>query len=306
MGKVSVRGCAATVVVGATLIALSACGAKDDTTGVDATAADTGTATPRDDAIHQSLPDTVKSTGVITAATANDYPPFEFLDESNNLVGADIDFSMALGDIMGVQIKNQVTPFSGIVTGLASGRYDVGISSIGDYLSRQKSVDFIDYYQGGTSFLIRAGDPAPKTRTDVCGTSVAVLKGTSSESMAEDTGKKCVDGGNKPVNVMAFPTQNAAVLALTSKRVDSVSGDVATNGYSAKQVGPSLQNVGLTVYDDRPYYGIALPKGSPLFDPFMAAVKRLFDSGQYKAILDKWGIADGAIPAPTKNNGTKD
>ncbi|CAN5513256.1 ABC transporter substrate-binding protein [soil metagenome] len=302
MSQLAVRRCATTVVAGAILIALSACGGKEE-------AAPTNTspsAASKVDAINQSLPDDVKSSGVITAATANDYPPFEFLDESNNLVGADIDFSKALGEIMGVEIKNEVTPFSGIVTGLASGRYDVGISSIGDYTSRQESVDFVDYYQGGTSFLIRAGDPEPKSETDVCGTAVGVLKGTASEAMAEDTGKKCVDDGNKPVDIMAFPTQDGAILALTSKRVDSVAGDAATNGYSAKQVGPSLQNVGLTVYNDRPYYGIALPKGSALYDPFMAAMTELFESGQYKAILDKWGIQDGAIDAPTKNNGTKD
>jgi polar amino acid transport system substrate-binding protein len=257
----------------------------------------------KDDAIYNSLPQKVKESGVINAATEADYPPFDFLDEQNELIGADLDISAALSRIMGITIKNHKTEFSAIIPGIQSGRFDVGISSIGDYLSREETMDFVDYYHGGTSFLVRAGGLDPKTVADLCGTSVGVLKGTSSETQAQDSSKKCVGMGKAPIKVNAYPTQNDAVLALTSGRIESVSGDSATNGYSAKQVGPAIQNLGLTVYGDRPYYGIAIPKGSPLYQPFFDAMAVLLKSGVYSEILKKWGLEGGALAAPLKNQG---
>lgn len=256
---------------------------------------------PRSDEIYNALPAEVKAAGVINAATAADYPPFEFLDESNNLVGADIEISEALGQIMGVPIENHKTEFSNIMPGLQAKRFDVGISSMGDYVSRQETVDFVDYYQGGTSFLIRADGKEPVELADICGTTVGALKGTSSETQAEESSEKCVAMGKPAITVSAFPTQNAAVLALTSGRIDSVSGDGATNGYSAQQIGPAVRNVGFTVYGDRPYYGIAIPKGSPLYQPFFDAMKILMESGRYDEILTKWGIQDGGLKEPLKN-----
>lgn len=256
----------------------------------------------RSDAIYNSLPDNVKESGVINAATAADYPPFEFRDEQNALVGADIDISAALGSIMGVKIVNNATEFSNIMPGLQSKRFDIGVSSMGDYVSRQETVDFVDYYRGGTSFLVKTGSKEPVKLSDICGTKVGTLKGTSSETQAEDSSKECVKQGLPPIDVNGFPTQNDAVLALTSGRVDSVSGDGATNGYSAQQVGGALKNVGFTVYGDRPYYGIAVPKNSPLYQPIFDAMTALMESGKYDEILAKWGIVDGGIDKPLKNS----
>jgi polar amino acid transport system substrate-binding protein len=255
----------------------------------------------RSDTIYEALPDSVKQAGVINAATATDYPPFEFLDENNTLIGADIEISAALGTIMGVKIVNNATEFSNIMPGLQSKRYDIGVSSIGDYVKRQETVDFVDYYRGGTSFLIKAGGKAPEKLDDICGTRVGALKGTASETQAEDSSKACVDMGKPAIQVSAYPTQNDAVLALTSGRVDSVSGDGATNGYSAQQLDGQLSNVGFTVYNDRPYYGIAVPKNSPLYQPIFDAMSILMESGKYKEILEKWGIMDGGIDKPLKN-----
>jgi polar amino acid transport system substrate-binding protein len=251
--------------------------------------------------IYDSLPQKIKDAGVIRAATESDYPPFDFLDDKNQLIGADIDISNALGKIMGVPIQNVNTDFSAIIPGLQAGRFDIGVSSIGDYIERAKTMDFVDYYRGGTSFLIRAGSKEPKSETDVCGTSVGVLKGTSSETLAHGSSDRCTAAGKKAITVNAYPTQSAAVLALKSGRIDSVSGDSATNGYSASNVSLNIRNAGLSVYGDRPYYGIAIPKNSPLFQPVMDAMEELIQSGVYAAILKKWGIADGAVPKAMKN-----
>jgi polar amino acid transport system substrate-binding protein len=51
-------------------------------------------------------------------------------------------------------------------------------------------------------------------------------------------------------------------------------------------------------------YGIAVPKGSGMAKPLLAALKVLIKGGQYQAILKKWGIQAGAITNPTINGAT--
>jgi polar amino acid transport system substrate-binding protein len=257
----------------------------------------------KDEAIYNSLPEKVKSSGVINAATEADYAPFEYIDEKGELAGADIDLSAGLSRILGVEIKNNKTEFSNIMPGLQAGRFDIGISSMGDYLDREKTMDFIDYYQGGTSFLIRAGTPKPTALTDLCGTTMGVLKGTDSEKRAQDNSKTCVSGGKAAIQVNSYPTQNDAVLALNSGRVIYVSGDGATNGYSAQQVGQSIENVPSGLYGGKWIAGIAVPKGSALYQPIFNAMAVLMKSGVYDEILKKWGLEAGAMSAPGKNMG---
>jgi polar amino acid transport system substrate-binding protein len=51
-------------------------------------------------------------------------------------------------------------------------------------------------------------------------------------------------------------------------------------------------------------FGIALPKGSGLDKPLLAAVKALMANGYYKTSLKKWDISAGAITTPTINGAT--
>lgn len=257
----------------------------------------------KDDKIYQALPEKIKAAGVINAATAADSPPWEFLDEKGELIGADIDLSAALGRVLGVEVKNNKTEFANIMPGLQSGRYDVGISSMGDYLARQKTVDFVDYYRGGVSFLIRSGTAKPEKLTDLCGAKIGVMKGSDSEKRALANNDTCVSGGKPAMTVNSYPTQDNAVLALTSSRVDYVSADAAVNGYTAAQVGGALENVVSDLYGGDWIAGISIPKDSALYQPMFDAMGVLMKSGVYGEILKKWGLTGGMLPEPGKNMG---
>ncbi len=47
--------------------------------------------------------------------------------------------------------------FDGIIAGLASGKYDLSLSSFTDTKAREKQVDFVTYYSDGTSLLDEVG-----------------------------------------------------------------------------------------------------------------------------------------------------
>src|SRR6185437_15947044 len=95
------------------------------------------------------------------------------------VIGMDADLAKALGDVMGLKISVVNATFDSIIPGLASGKYDLGMSSFTDTKEREKTVDFVTYFIAGTSFFTKTGGPTINTLADLCGKTVAVEKGTT-------------------------------------------------------------------------------------------------------------------------------
>jgi polar amino acid transport system substrate-binding protein len=167
-----------------------------------------------------------------------------------------------------------------------------------DNAEREKTVDFVDYFSAGTSFMVKKGGPTINTLADICGHKVAVEKGTTQLDDATAQAKKC----SKPDTVLPFPDQNGANLALSSGRADVVMADSPVNAYAAQQSKGAFTIVGQT-YGTAPY-GIAIPKDSGLTKPVQAALKALSANGTYMKIMKKWGIQAGATTKFTINGAT--
>jgi polar amino acid transport system substrate-binding protein len=215
----------------------------------------------------------------------------------------DADLAKALTGVMGLKAKVVNATFDGIIPGLASKKYDLGMSSFTDTKEREKTVDFVTYLSAGTSFFVKAqGGPTINTLADLCGHKVAAEKGTTQATDATAQGKKCTAAGKPRVTVSVFPDQNGANLALSSGRSDVGMADSPVADYQVKKSSGQFKLTGKS-YGTAPY-GIAIPKGSGLDKPLLAALKALMANGQYKAILAKWGISSGAITNPQINGAT--
>jgi polar amino acid transport system substrate-binding protein len=174
------------------------------------------------------------------------------------------------------------------------------MSSFTDTKARQKVVDFVTYFSAGTAFYVKAhGGPAISTLADLCGHSVSVESGTTQAMDATSQKTKCRAAGKPAVKVNVFPDQNAANLAISSGRAQVGMADSPVAAYIVKKSNGQFKLTG-KVYGTAPY-GIAIPKGSGLDKPILAALKVLMKDGKYTAILSKWGIQEGAITNPKIN-----
>lgn len=249
--------------------------------------------------IAAEVPAKIKAKGTLTVATDATYAPNEFVAPNGHTVeGMDPDLAQALGSVMGIKMKVVNATFDSIIPGLASGKYDVGMSSFGDTKERQKVVDFVTYFAAGTSFYVKAqGSPTIKDLADLCGKTVAVEKGTTQQADATAQSKKC--GSKGAVKVLTFPDQNGANLAISSGRAQVGMADSPPAAYIVKQSHGQFKLVG------KPYgvvaYGIALPKQSGIAKPILDALKVLIANGKYTAILGKWGVQSGANKNPKIN-----
>jgi polar amino acid transport system substrate-binding protein len=190
--------------------------------------------------------------------------------------------------------------FDSIIPGLASGKYDLGMSSFTDTKEREKTVDFVTYFTAGTSFYVKSqGGPLVTGLADLCGRRVAVEKGTTQAADVTAQSKKCVAAGKPAVKLSVFPDQNGANLAINSGRADIGMADSPVAAYQVSKSGGQFKVVGKP-YGTAPY-GIAIPKGNGMDKAVLAAVKALMADGRYAAILKRWGVLNGAIRSPQIN-----
>jgi polar amino acid transport system substrate-binding protein len=297
------RSICTTAAVGLCALAAGACGSSsDDSSSESKTPAPaSGSGSQAVASVAAKLPPAVKSKGTLIVAADATYAPNEFIGSDGKTVeGMDADLAKALAGVMGLKADVKNATFDGIIPGLAAHRYDLGMSSFTDTKEREKTVDFVTYFSAGTSFYVKAqGGPAVNTLADLCGKTVVVEKGTTQQTDAEAQSKKCSGG---KVTVLTFPDQNGANLALSSGRGQVGMADSPVAAYLVKKSNGQFKLAG-EPYGTAPY-GIAMPKDLKFAPAVKAALDELIKNGTYKNILDKWGIAAGAIDAPVINGAT--
>ena len=275
-----------------TVLVLAACGSSSTSSTTTTTTSGSSSANAT---IAAEVPAAIKSKGTLTVAADATYAPNEFIaSDGHTVVGMDADLMKALGTVMGLKVEMVNATFDTIIPGLAAGKYDIGASSFTDTKEREKTVDFVDYFTAGTSFYAKSSsNPGVKTLEDLCGKTVSVEKGTTEEEESTEQSGKCTKAGKKSVTVLVYPTQNGANLAISSGRAELGMADSPVAAYQVKQSDGTFKLIGET-YGAAPY-GLAIPKGSGMTTPVLAALKVLIANGTYMKILEKWGVQAGAL-----------
>ena len=296
MTRMITRRAGALAILAVAALGVTACGDDNSSSSTDTTA--TASKAVAD------IPAAIKAKGTLAVAADATYAPNEFVGPNGKtVIGMDADLAKALAASLGLKAKVVNATFDAIIPGLAAHKYDLGMSSFTDTKEREQTVDFVTYFSAGTSFFVKSdGGSTITALADLCGEKVAVEKGTTQASDAAAQKKKCASAGKPAVTVLVFPDQNGANLALSSGRADVGMADSPVAAYQVKQSDGAFK-LGPKPYGTAPY-GIAIPKDSGLAKPVLAGIKALMADGTYKSILEKWGVASGAISDPVINGAT--
>jgi polar amino acid transport system substrate-binding protein len=255
-----------------------------------------------DSALSAQLPANIKADGKLVIAADASYAPNEYtLEDSEEIIGMDVDMGKAIGKVLGVEVEFVNASFDGILAGIQAARYEAGMSSFTDTKEREQTVDFVTYLEAGTSTMVRKCNPKNiKATTDLCGLKVGAENGTTQLDQLSKDGvegsvvKACKDAGKEPPTAQGFPKQTDVNAALQANRIDAYMADSPVVDYAVKKTGDAFEKAGEDT-DSAPY-GIALPKDAgTMKEAVQAAVQKLIDDGTYKKILDNWGVSDGAI-----------
>jgi polar amino acid transport system substrate-binding protein len=259
-----------------------------------------------DPAVEKLVPADLKKRGSLTMAADLHYPPTSFLAEDNKTpVGYNVEIAQLLGKKMGLKIKVKNVSFDSVIPGIAAGRYDFTATNMTPTPERLKVLDMIKYWSDGSSLVFSKGNPLKLSMTDattLCGHKIAVMSGTTqAETYVPLISKDCASKGEKAVDAVVLPNVQGALTQLSSKRIDGVFYDTPSLAWAAKQQPQAFELFPKQYVkkegDDVVALGLA--KGSPLTPALRAAMQSLIDGPEYKATLDKWGLAGGAIPTAT-------
>ncbi|NDV28169.1 ABC transporter substrate-binding protein [Desulfovibrio sp. JC010] len=130
----------------------------------------------------------VKEAGEVSFAMSGGYPPFNYFNKQNELVGFDVDVAKEVAKRLGVKLKPVTTEWSGIIEGLRSGIYNGILGSMAATEQRKKVVDFsTPYYYSGAQMFVRADAPF-KSVGELKAKPVGLVTGTTFEQDAKDLG----------------------------------------------------------------------------------------------------------------------
>lgn len=230
--------------------------------------------------------DSAKET--LTMATNAYFPPYEYY-EGEDIVGIDAEVAQAIADKLGMELKIVDIEFDSIITGVQTGKYDMGMAGMTVTDERKQSVDFSSSYATGIQSVIVPENSEIASIDDILADGATYKVGvqlstTGDIYITDDLGDAAAE------RVTEFQTGNDAVAALSSGKVDAVIIDnEPAKSYVAANEGLKILDTEYVVED----YAICFSKdNADLKDKVNAALEELIADGTVKSIVDKYITAD--------------
>ncbi|WP_394516261.1 arginine ABC transporter substrate-binding protein [Pantoea sp. SGAir0430] len=218
----------------------------------------------------------------IRFAASATYPPFEALDQNNQIVGFDIDLAKALCQQMQAECTFTNNAFDSLIPSLKFRRYDAVISGMDITAERSKQVDFTQPYYANSAIVI-AHQGEYSDFSQLKGKRIGVENGT--------THQKYLLEKHPEVIAVAYDSYQNAILDLKNGRLNGVFGDSAVVNQWLK-ANADLSAVGEHITDSDYFgtgLGIAVRKGnSALLQQLNSALAALKANGRWQQINQKW------------------
>lgn len=274
------------------VLASAACGSSDSgkTTSGSATPA-----TSVDPSLKAMVPADVAADGKIVVGSDASYAPNEFMDtDGKTVIGMDVEVFTAIAAKLGLTAQFVNAPFDSIITGVDSGKYEVGVSSFTITSDREKQANMISYFNAPTQWATKKGNPAVVDINAPCGKKIAVQKATVQVTDIQTRSKACKTAGKPEVTIDQYQGQDEATASVVSGKDQAMLADLPISAYAVTQTGGKLEILGAP-YGDGPYGFVTAKKATQLADAIAAATKAIIDDGTYATIMKKWGDEKGAI-----------
>ncbi|WP_435054968.1 ABC transporter substrate-binding protein [Micromonospora aurantiaca (nom. illeg.)] len=280
------------------LLSLAACGEEESS---DQPGGGPSVSSSVDAALAAKVPDAIKSDGKIVVGTDSTYAPAEFLDtDGKTVIGFDVELFTAVAAKLGLKAEFVSAPFGDIINGVNSGKYEAGVSSFTINDERKGQANMVSYFQVGTQWVTKKGNPAGVALDNACGKKIAVQKDTVQVEDIQKRSKACTDAGKPAITVDQFPGQDAATAAVVSGKDDAMLADYPVGVYAVTQSNDALELLDKQ-YEAAPYGYVLAKEQTQLAEAVRDATKAVIADGSYKQVLDKWKVGDGAITDPAIN-----
>ena len=231
--------------------------------------------------------DEVKARGSLEVATEDDYRPFEFIKDGKP-TGFDTDLLNILRTTTPIKINQSIIPWTGLLPGVDTGKYDAAVTGALITKERQAFLDFTSPVSDATIYYVkRAKDTSINAIKDLSGKTVGVQAGSAMlqnlpqlEAMLEKEGGKL----GKVVQYVSYPE---AYQDLALGRTDFVTNTVINLNLLVKEK-PGVFTLGQPVAA-KTYIAWAVKKGNTsllaFFNDFLAEQRK---NGRLYKLQQEW------------------
>lgn len=248
-----------------------------------------------------------KDDNKLVMATNAAFPPYEYKD-GDKFVGIDVEIAQAIAAKLGMELVIEDVDFGAVLTGVAEGKYDMGMAGITVTDERKQNMDFSNTYATGIQVIIvkdgssikslddlfdfdAEGNPTALKNPDI---KIGVQENTTGDIYSSDAIAKWgfndlnEDGSVKTDRVVRYKTGAEAVAALKSDKIDCViiDNEPAKSFVAANEGIHILEGDNEYAIED---YAICVDKGNKeLLDKINKALDELKADGTIDKIIEKY------------------
>ena len=226
--------------------------------------------------------ETLKENGVIRIAMSGAYPPFNFVNDQNEVVGFDPAVGAEIAERMGLEVEIVTTAWDGIIGGLLANKYDAIVGSMTITEERDEVVDFVGPYYSDKRAIFTKPGAGISSLADLEEVRVGLTLGETHEAWAREKG----------YNISTYKGLPELLLELENGRVDAIVNDSIAAILAMGEKGQEFEMFADPTTE--PFgAGIAIREGNPeLAAAMQEALDAMMDDGTYLAIAEEWIGAD--------------
>ena len=262
------------VMAAAGVLTLSGCSNSSTST-----AASTGASSAAGSAADQLA--AIQASGKLIVALEGAWQPWSYHDESDTLVGYDVEVSRAIAEKLGVEPEYVESDWDSLFAGLDAGRFDMVCNGVEVTDERALTYDFTTPYGYiHTALAVRTDNDEIKTFEDLKGKTTANSLASTYMELAESYG----------ATVQGIDTLEETIQLLAAGRIDAtLNADVSFYDYLNVHPDADFKIVAQT--EDASHVAIPLRKGdnsATLLEAVNNAIDELRADGTLKELGEKY------------------
>ncbi|MEE0176220.1 MAG: transporter substrate-binding domain-containing protein [Faecalibacterium sp.] len=223
----------------------------------------------------------IQTNGKLVVALEGAWQPWSYHDESDTLVGYDVEVSRAIAEKLGVEPEYVESDWDSLFAGLDAGRFDIVCNGVEVTDERTKTYDFTTPYGYiHTALAVRKDNEDIKSFEDLKGKTTANSLASTYMELAESYG----------ATVQGIDTLEETIQLLTAGRIDAtLNADVSFYDYLNVHPDADFKLVAQT--EDASHVAIPVHKGddsASLLEAINTAIEELRADGTLKALGEKY------------------
>ncbi|MEX0971363.1 MAG: transporter substrate-binding domain-containing protein [Paracoccaceae bacterium] len=226
--------------------------------------------------------ESLKEAGVIRIAMSGAYPPFNFVNDQNEVVGFDAAIGAEIARRMGLEAEIVTTAWDGIIGGLLANKYDAIVGSMTITAERDEVVDFVGPYYSDSRAIFSNPGSGINSLEDLEGMRVGLTLGETHEDWARERGYSI--NTYKGLPELLLELENGRVDAIVNDSIAAILAMTAKGQEFEMFADPTTEPFGA---------GIAIREGNPeLAAEMQAALDSMMEDGTYLRLAEEWVGAD--------------